>query len=121
MNNREIGRQGEQLAQNFLEQHDYIILEKNFCCRYGEIDLIAQVNNYLSFIEVKFCSDQSFMPLEYKIDKFKQEKIKRTAQYYLKFRNVPFDFRFDVVLINEEEAKPEIKLIQNAFWTKERV
>ena len=121
MNNREIGRQGEQIAENFLKQQGYIIVEKNFWCRYGEIDLIAKINDYLSFIEVKLSSAHHSVAPEYKINRMKQEKMKKVAQYYLNFRDLQLDFRFDVVLITEEENKTNINLIQDAFWIKERV
>lgn len=121
MNNREIGDYGERLAENYLQKKGYTIVEKNFWCRYGEIDLIARIKDYLAFIEVKLSSQEDFIAPCYKIHKDKQEKIKRAAQYYLNFRNLNFDLRFDVVLINDQEAKPEINLIKDAFWIKERI
>ena len=121
MNNRELGTYGEKLATNFLRQHGYKILEKNFWCRYGEIDLIAKSNDYISFIEVKLGSQQSFVPLENKINNYKQKKMKQVAQYYLNFRNFKSDFRFDVVLITDDGTKPQINLIKNAFWIRERI
>ena len=121
VNNRELGTYGEKLATNFLRQHGYKILEKNFWCRYGEIDLIAKSNDYISFIEVKLGSQQSFVPLENKINNYKQKKMKQVAQYYLNFRNFKSDFRFDVVLITDDGTKPQINLIKNAFWIRERI
>jgi len=121
MNNRTAGHYGEQLAENFLKQRDYKILERNFWCRYGEIDLIAQEEDYLSFIEVKSASTENFIPPQEKVDSQKQNKIKRVAQYYLQFREFRLDLRFDVVVVLTSTPKPKIKLIKNAFWIEERV
>lgn len=121
MNNRELGAYGEDLAVNFLRQHGYNILERNYWCCYGEIDLITQVKDYLSFVEVKFCSQHNFIPPHEQIHPQKQEKIKKVAQHYLSFRNFNLDFRFDVVLIVDDTPTPKINLIKNAFWIKERI
>lgn len=120
MNNRELGSYGERLAADFLKKRGYIILEHNFWCCYGEVDLIAKSNNFLVFIEVKLAS-HNFIAPQYKIDKHKQRKIKQVAQYYLALRDFDLDLRFDVVLINLQKNKPDIKLIKNAFWVKERI
>ncbi|MGM0370654.1 MAG: YraN family protein [Bacillota bacterium] len=121
MNNRTAGYYGEQLAEKFLKQQNYKILERNFWCRYGEIDLIAQEGDYLSFIEVKSASNQDFIYPQEKVDSKKQKKIKRVAQYYLQFREFGLDLRFDVVAVITSTPKPKIKLIKNAFWIEERV
>ena len=121
MNNCSLGRAGEKLAENFLNKNGYKILEKNFWCRYGEIDLIAKDKDYLSFIEVKFSRSFNFILPQEKITKGKQEKIKKVAQYYLNFKKIKLDFRFDVILIVEDNSKTKIELIKNAFWVKERI
>ena len=121
MNNRELGTYGENLAVNFLQQHGYTILERNFWCCYGEIDLIAQVKDYLSFIEVKLCSRSDFISPQEKIHNYKQAKLKKVAQYYLNFRDFSLDFRFDVVLIVDDHSKPKINLIKDAFWIREKI
>jgi putative endonuclease len=121
MNNRTAGYYGEQLAENFLKQQGYKVLERNFWCRYGEIDLIAQKGDYLSFIEVKSASSQDFIHPQEKVDSKKQKKIERVAQYYLQFREFRLDLRFDVVVVITSTPKPKIKLIKNSFWIEERV
>ena len=54
MNKRKIGKEQEDRAAAHLESLGYRILEKNFCCRFGEIDLIAEQEDYLVFVEVKY-------------------------------------------------------------------
>ncbi|MGM0502544.1 MAG: YraN family protein [Bacillota bacterium] len=115
MDNRTLGAIGENLAENYLKKSGYQILERNFWCYCGEIDLIAKIRNYISFIEVKFCRTPNFMLPQEKITKAKQKTIRKVAQYYLKLNNQQLDFRFDVVLIIEQGSKTSIKLIKNAF------
>lgn len=112
-NSRAIGRQYEQLAAVYLEKRGYQILERNFSCRQGEIDLIARDGKYLVFIEVKYrATKESGNPAE-AIDKRKQGRLTRAAEYYL-YRSgygQEQSCRFDAVVILGEE----ITLICNAF------
>ena len=77
----EIGRKYEEKAAELLEKQGYFILERNYRCKQGEIDLIGKEGEYLCFIEVKYRSDLSYgSPLE-AVTKAKQRKISRTALY----------------------------------------
>ncbi|WP_251388543.1 YraN family protein [Mediterraneibacter agrestimuris] len=112
MNQREIGSKYEHIAGRYLEQKGYRILEYNYHCRRGEIDLIAQDGEYLVFCEVKYRRGRmTGSPVE-AVDVYKQRKLWKTAEYYLlrhRLYNVPC--RFDVIGI--EDSK--ITLIKNAF------
>ncbi len=113
MNKREVGTRFEQKAADFLINSGYSILDHNFSCRTGEIDLIAKTEGYLCFIEVKYrSSTYNGFPSE-AINKRKILKIIRTSQYYMLVHHIPQDTpcRFDVVVILENE----ISLIKNAF------
>lgn len=113
MNNREIGTSYEQKAAEYLSKNGYNIIEKNFRCRIGEIDLIGRDGNYLSFIEVKYRSGiAKGYPAE-AITPNKIRRITRTAQFYMLMHNIPQDTpcRFDAVVILEDE----ITVIKNAF------
>lgn len=112
-NNRIVGTQYEQIAAEYLTKQGYQILERNFYCRHGEIDLIAREGEYLVFVEVKYrATKESGTPAE-AIDKKKQRRIYRTAQYYLYccHDRKEKSCRFDVVAI----LGKEITLIRNAF------
>jgi len=112
-NNRAVGTQYEQMAAEYLVKQGYQILEKNFRCKQGEIDLIAKEENYLVFVEVKYrATKESGNPAD-AIDKKKQGRIYRTAEYYLYHccYGQELSCRFDVVVILGEE----ITLIRNAF------
>ena len=75
----EIGRKYEEKAAELLEKQGYFILERNYRCKQGEIDLIGKEGEYLCFIEVKYRSGLSYgSPLE-AVTKAKQRKISRTA------------------------------------------
>ncbi|MBP1744015.1 MAG: hypothetical protein H6Q58_993 [Firmicutes bacterium] len=116
--NKDIGSLGEEISENFLIESGYTILERNFRCKTGEIDLIARDGDYICFIEVKTrCGDLFGSPCE-AVNYSKQQKISRTAQMYiLKKKLYKFCFRFDVieVILNKENCSSSIKLIKNAF------
>lgn len=113
MNNRAVGTEFEQKAAQFLTENGYQILQRNFRCRLGEIDLIAKEEGYLCFIEVKYRSGTSRgFPAE-AITPNKIMRITRTAQFYMLLHKIPQDTpcRFDAVVILDRE----VSLIRNAF------
>lgn len=111
-NKRETGTAYEQAAAYYLEQHGYEILECNYRCRIGEIDLIARDGPYLVFCEVKYRRNgQKGHPLE-AVDQRKQYRIMRCAQYYMMVNNIQeVPCRYDVLGIEGSQ----ISLIKNAF------
>lgn len=113
MNKRAIGASYEEKAALYLKEIGYHILERNFRCKIGELDLIGKNEDYLCFIEVKFRSDSSKGYPSEAINHNKIRKITRTAQYYMMVNNIPQDTpcRFDTVFILDDE----ITVIKNAF------
>ncbi len=113
LNKREIGTRYEQKAAQFLVTNGYRILDSNFRCRTGEIDLIGRDGDYLCFIEVKYRINTGHgFPAE-AVNARKMTRIIRTAQYYMLTHGLPQDTpcRFDVVVILDHD----ISLIKNAF------
>lgn len=113
MNKRQVGADYENVAASFLQEQGYRILERNYRCRSGEIDLIARDGEYLCFVEVKYRSSGAFgSPLE-AVGCRKQQQILKVAKYYLMRKRFSMDTacRFDVVAI----AGKEITLLRNAF------
>lgn len=113
MNKRQVGTVYEAKAAEYLSAIGYRILERNFSCRLGEIDIIAKEGEYLCFIEVKFRSGSRFgSPFE-AVNYKKQQKIIKVAQYYMKVHGYAVDreCRFDVVAVD----KTKITLLRNAF------
>jgi putative endonuclease len=113
MNKREVGSIYEDRAAQFLLEEGYIILEKNFRCKLGEIDLIGKSEGYLCFIEVKYRSSSGYGFPSEAVDDRKRRKIVRTALTYMNFHKLPTDTacRFDIVVFLDREYS----LIKNAF------
>lgn len=106
------GKKGEKKAVLFLKKHGYKILETNFKNKIGEIDIIAEKDGVIVFIEVKNRSTYRFgRPIE-AVDFRKQNKIKKVAEIYLMIKNKYYnDVRFDVV----EVSNDNLEHIENAF------
>ncbi|HJA94428.1 MAG TPA: YraN family protein [Candidatus Eisenbergiella merdipullorum] len=113
MNKREIGEAYEAAAALFLEKKGVHILERNFRCRQGEIDLIGREGEYLVFFEVKYRKDGFSGLPEEAVGYAKQKRICRAAKYYLyrKHLGESVPVRFDVVAVCAER----INWYQNAF------
>ena len=116
--NREIGVIGEDIAAGILKERGYIILERNFRCRYGEIDVIARIEDTVIFVEVKTRRNRRCGFPEESVDYRKQKKLRLLAEYYLaKNRNLPRILRFDVYAIRLDETnRPEsVRVLENCF------
>lgn len=113
MNKRIMGAQYEELAVSYLEKEGYQILEQNFRCRMGEIDLIAKDGNYLVFIEVKYRSDTRKGNALEAVNVRKQRVISKVAAYYMMLHQSEDSTpcRFDVVGITGEA----VEVIKDAF------
>lgn len=113
MNKRRIGTVYERQAAEYLKSKGYQILENNFRCRIGEIDLIARDGGYLVFAEVKYRSDSFCGNALEAVTVKKQQTIRRVAQFYLLSHHLSEDIpcRFDVVGI----TGTEITLVKDAF------
>lgn len=106
----------ETQAAVFLEKQGYQILERNFRCPAGEIDLIAKEGGYLCFVEVKYRSERETGTPEEAVDAKKQKRISRAALYYLMKQGLgdTTPCRFDVVGIRPDR----IRVTKNAFSFK---
>lgn len=112
-NKRSVGTAYEQIASEYLEAQGFVILEKNYRNRYGEIDIVAQEGKTICFVEVKYRSSNRYgYPIE-AVDYRKQKKILAVSRYYLLMHGQSewTPCRFDIVAI---EGK-EITLLRNAF------
>ncbi len=110
------GRKSEKRAASFLKKNGYTIIDKNYNCRQGEIDLIATDGDTLVFCEVKARSGKAFgTPLE-GVTKSKAAKIRKSAEHYMLKNGIKnIDCRFDVVAIDESGPDTSIEIIRNAF------
>lgn len=112
MNTRVVGCWGENLAAQYLSQNKYKILNRNFNCHFGEIDIVAWDGESVIFVEVKARKDDSFgMPRE-AVNWRKQQTIVKCANYWLyKNKKTGVPVRFDVV----EILGSDITHIKDAF------
>ena len=103
--------------KKYLEEKGYEIVERNFKCRFGEIDIIAQNDRYLAFVEVKTRSaDGLSHPFE-AITPSKRAKVIKTAQYYLISHETNLQPRFDAAAVfTENGALVKIEYLENAFY-----
>ena len=113
MNKRKTGQEQEVKAACFLKTQGYQILERNYRCKKGEIDLIAREGQYLVFVEVKYRKDDKKGYPAQAVDQRKQQKIRKSAMIYLKKNHLSFEqpIRFDVV----EILGKKIRVIKHAF------
>lgn len=114
MDQKEYGKYGEELAVRYLKRRLYTLIERNYCCVYGEADIIAKKGKSYCFIEVKSRSSERFgLPRE-AVTPYKQERYRKIAMHYLKAHGLMSDkigIRFDVI----EVLNGEVHHIENAF------
>ncbi len=118
MKKRETGILGERIACDFLGKNGYKILETNFRCREGEIDIIARQQETLVFFEVRTKKSSLFGSPEESITRRKMEKLKAVAEYYgQKHADLPPEWRIDVIAIqmNSDGKVNRIEIIENAI------
>lgn len=114
---REAGQWGEALAAEYLRSHGYDLLAHGYRCRFGEIDLIAEKNGILCFVEVKTRTNLTMgLPREY-VTPAKQKKLKKTALYYISANGIDRICRFDVAEVYAENGreKARVEYLENAF------
>lgn len=116
LNRREMGARYEEAAARALYARGYRILERNFRCRFGEIDIIARHKGQLVFIEVKYRRDSRSGFPEEAVDKRKQAAMQKAAEVYM--HRYGYDWwagcRFDVVSVLGDE----VRVIEDAFWVE---
>ncbi len=114
------GLRAEDIAAERLRNDGYHIIERNFSCKVGEIDIIARNGGELVFVEVRSRSSEADRDPIHSIDQRKRRKIARTAQYYLagRYEQAP-PCRFDVVIVTMG-ASPRVEIIPNAFDASDR-
>lgn len=108
------GTAAEQRAALFLQRQKLQLLEKNYRCRFGEIDLVMQENDTVVFVEVRQRSSDRFGGAAASITLAKQQKLTLAAQHYLARHGNDTPCRFDAVLISGDK-NDEIEWVRNAF------
>ncbi len=115
MDKQNIGYSAENFVAAHLEHVGFTILEQNYKKRYGEIDIIAQKDSLLIFVEVKMRQDAYFDPAEL-VTPAKQHRILLVAQEYIERKtNGSMECRFDVALVEWAAGQPAITYLADAF------
>ncbi|QOR36063.1 YraN family protein [Clostridium sp. 'deep sea'] len=116
-----LGARGEKLACKYLKHKGYKIIETNFRCKLGEIDIIAEHRDTLVFVEVKTRTGDKYGLPQEAITNHKKLKIKRTAQFYMASKHIDmqlFLFRFDCIalVLKKGSNRPEyFRHIKNIY------
>lgn len=121
--NQETGKQGEDIATNYLIKQGYYILQRNFSCKLGEIDIVAIdtiAKNELVFIEVKTRKQTFYGEPAEAVDNRKIKHIYKVAEFFLMIHNLENTcIRFDIIeIIEKRTQKLQIHHIKNAILDK---
>lgn len=119
MKRRDIGILGERLARDFLQKIGYQVIESNYRCPHGEIDIIARDGDCLVFVEVRTRTSAEFGHPEESITRTKKERLRQVALHYQQEHNdLPPSWRIDVVCIElDRSKKPQrMEVIKDAVW-----
>jgi len=112
-----LGARGEDLAVRYLKKKGYKVIERNYRCQWGEIDLVARQGDTLVFVEIKARTSSDFGLPQDAVDRFKQEKLVQVARAYMAEHRLQetIPARFDVVAVQLTPSGPEMELIKDAF------
>ncbi len=117
MKRKETGGLGEKLAREYIEKRGYVVIETNYRCRFGEIDIVARQGNAMVFIEVRAKHGNAFGTPEESVTLTKRRHLIATAaEYYQTHQNLPEDYRIDFVAVElgAGNRPVRIELIENA-------
>ena len=110
--NRKLGFFGERKAARYLKRRGYRIVERNYRCPFGEVDIIAELGGVLAFIEVKTRSGDGYGLPNEAVNRKRMERHRNCVRYYFTGREIDCTVRFDVI----EVTKEGVNHIENAFY-----
>lgn len=117
MPNTASGKTGERAVAAYLEKRGYTLLEMNFRSRFGEVDVIAENDRFIVFVEVKTRDVAAIAHPFAAITRGKQQKIIRTVRYYLLIHPTKLQPRFDAAAVFTENGRvKDIEYLENAFY-----
>ena len=112
----DLGQRGEAAARDFLEREGYTILDTNYRCPWGEVDIIASEGDMLVFVEVRARRGSAMGSPEESVTPAKGRRLIMTAQHYLQSHPSPLDWRIDLVAVRMDRTGrvQRVSLVQNA-------
>lgn len=112
----ETGKIGEDIATRYLEQIGYEIIQRNFECKIGEIDIIAKEKDEIVFVEVKTRASALYGQPKDAVDVTKKKHIYRSAEFYIYIRHLEkYPVRIDVIEVYKKQGKFKVHHIKNAI------
>lgn len=112
----ELGKWGEEIAEKFLQNKGYRILARDWKDNHKDIDIIAEDNGTLVFVEVKTRKNDTYMQPEQAVNKKKIKNLTLAANRFVKMNQIDKNLRFDIVsIIGTNENTCKIKHIEDAF------
>ncbi|MBF0274281.1 MAG: YraN family protein [Nitrospinae bacterium] len=117
-NKREIGKEGEEVAADYLRKKGYTIITTNYQKQCGEIDIIAEINKTIVFIEVKYRKQNALVSAEESITHIKKQRLIKTARHYIREEGNKLGnkgFRFDVIALSGLGENQTLQHYENAF------
>ncbi len=112
----ELGRKGEREAEKYLKKKGYRILDRNFRIKGGELDLVAEKDGEIVFVEVRTRERDDFMDPIFSITPKKRRSLRRAAEVYLLSRGLDLaPCRFDVITLVREGNSLKINHYENIF------
>ena len=118
MSNKSTGDLGERLAREYLESRGYRILDTNYRCPRGEVDIVARQDDFLVFVEVRTRTSLNYGSPEESVTPAKKGRLIATAQHYRQGHyNMPASWRIDFVgvMLDPKGGPPRIDHIPNAI------
>ena len=110
----ELGRWGEDLAAEYLRSKDYVIIDRDWHSGHRDLDIIAEDDDVVVFVEVKTRRNNIFGDPEEAIDFRKQRSLQLAINHYVKANHIRKEIRFDIIAVTgTPETKPDIRHIQN--------
>lgn len=113
--NFDVGKMGELYACNYLQRQGYTVLAQNYRYKAKEIDIIAEHEGYIVFVEVKTRAGYIHEAPERAVDKRKQRYLTEAASYYMEKHNVEKEARFDIIALVKNSKNYKVNHIKAAF------
>ncbi|WP_281987881.1 YraN family protein [Aquimarina aggregata] len=111
-----LGKKGEQIAADFLVNHGYTILEKNYRYLKSEIDIIAQKGTIVVAVEVKTRSTPEFGNPQDFVKPKQMQSLVKTIDYYVIENDLDVEVRFDIIAIIKNASGTKIEHLEDAFY-----
>jgi putative endonuclease len=115
-NSTDKGRHAEDMAAEYLINKGYVVLERNWRYKHYEIDIIAENNDVLVVVEVKFRSYNTYGEPEVFVNKQKQKYLTEAINAYIQQKNIDKEVRFDIVSVGFKNKSLQVHHIEDAFY-----